>query len=240
MVQKETVKAVAIYGGIGGAVLLGGYGIYKALTTVASGPAGAGIKGCQAQWTAAFQAYNAQYAAYIRQNGGKPLTVQQEQSLQQYVSIMNQAENCIASISNASTTAWKSILTDTALAAVAGATIYASFRAYLNSRGGLLTDGTEARAAARNSTVQDMANNGEITADDAAANVEATQSELSSVEAPAEEEAVGSAASDVIATAEAEGASDIVVEAQVFVTEIVDTVQEVLYAVYAYFVDLFA
>jgi hypothetical protein len=238
------VKPVALYGGAGIGLGLLGYGIYTALSNVTSGgqTGSQTIAGCQAQWQNAFQAYTQQYQAYVKANKGGALTQQQLGALQPYIDIMNSAENCMTTVSNASSTTFANAITEAVLAVAAVAGIVAGFRAYLNYKKGgggpaTITSGSEARSVARSSVAQAEVDAGEISSFDASGLVSQSRS-VGESEASAESTAVGGAADSVLSKATASGDESIVEQAQEFLSTIIDTVVEYVTATYDYFATL--
>ena len=229
------VKPLAIWGSVGAAVVLGGYGIYTLLTNLT---ANQGINACEADWQTAFKGYITEYTVYYNANGKKPLTAQQEANLQPYVTAMNNAETCIQKLQNANTTDFWNSLTIIAVAAVAGTTLYGFFRAYLKRPGGpgTIQSGSEARNAARNSVVQEDADSGAIDAAEAADNVTANQA-ATQEEAATEEAALGDAADAQLA--EAAGDEALTAQIEDFVSLVVDETSYYATLAYDYFIDLF-
>lgn len=231
------IGKAALYGAGAVAIGLVGYGIYSFLAGFSSGP-GKSISDCESNWKTAYQGYIQQYDAFLKQNGGKPLSAQQEAALQPYVTAMNDAEGCLVSVANASTAGFWNAITYTALAVVGVTGAYYAFRAYLNRPGsGFLRNGSEARAAYRNARAQADLDSGAISSEDAQAQVAATNDQVAA-EADSESAALGNAAEGVEKSAVASGDSSLLVQAQEFVQEVVDTISETLADVYAWFADL--
>lgn len=229
------VKPVALWGSVAVAVGLGGYGVYTLLTNLT---ANQGINACEANWKTAFTAYTNQYQTYYNANGHQPLTAEQEAALQPYVKQMNSAESCIQSLQNANTSAFWTTLTEIAVAAVAGTTLYGFFRAYLNRPGGpgTIQSGSEARNAARNSVVQEDADSGVIDSAQAVDNVTANQT-ATQAEAATEETALGDTADAQLA--EAVGDESLVAQIQDFISLVVDETSYYATLAYDYFIALF-
>jgi len=103
------VKPVAIYGSIGGAILIGGYAVYTYFT----GPTTEGISACQQAYKTALVDYGEQYQAMIKQNGGQPLTTQQETYLNGYQTAALNAISCMKKIANYSSSKVTSVVTST-------------------------------------------------------------------------------------------------------------------------------
>lgn len=230
---------VALYGGIAGGVLLGGYGVYTLLNNLSGGGGnpGAGLSVCEQNYQTAFNAYTAQYKAYVKQNGGAPPTTAQENSLTGYTNAMNTAETCVQSEANYSITAWTSFLTNVALLAAGSLTVIYAYKNYLKYRGGQVSSGTEARQAIRNSVAQTEVEDGTMSPADGAANV-AQSRNVAATEAEAENSALGSVASTDLAEATAAGDIGLVDNIQLFVSDAIDTIYTYAAEVYDYFVGI--
>ena len=230
------VKPVAIYGSIGVAVVLVGYGIYQ---YIEGGSEAAAIAGCEAQWQEAYATYSADYQSFIKANGGAALTQQQTTSLQGYVTIMDNAETCMVNAGAAQTTAWTSFFTKVAYAIIAALGAVAAFNAYLAYRGGKLSGGAEARAAGRNALTKTALDNQEVSPDDAAGLFDQTSS-TASAEASAEASSLSQTGNAAVAAAEAEGDTSAVESIQLWLTDVVDTLVVDVTLVYDWFVALLA
>ncbi|HTT74241.1 MAG TPA: hypothetical protein VMG99_08915 [Thermoplasmata archaeon] len=233
------VKPVVLYGGIAGGVILVGYGVYTVLNNVSQNQNQAALNSCAAQWQSAFDAYQTQYKSYVEANGGAALTSTQTANLQGYVSIMNQAEQCILTAGNASTSTWATTLTDIAIAAAVAVGAVAAFRAYLSYRGGLVRSGSEARAAVKSAINQTEASSGSISTDDASGLNEQVASD-GATEAAAEQSALGTTASANLDAATAADDTSLVDSIQSFITTVIDTIVDAVTAVYDYFAALLA
>jgi hypothetical protein len=228
------VKPVVLYGGLAGGVVLVGYGIYSFLSNVSGGQSSQTLNNCEGNWQSAFAAYSAQYQAYVKANGGAALSSTQEASLQQYVALMNSAEQCMLSASNASSQTFASALTSIAIAVAATLGTLGAFRAYLNYRGGQLKSGAEARGAMRNSVVQTDVDAQTLDTADASA-LESQTNATTQSEAEEESAALGSTANADLAAAEAAGDSSLAASIEGFTSTVIDTITDAAYAVFDYF-----
>ena len=227
---------IGIVAGIG----LVGYGVYQFISGAApNSGTKAAITQCGQQWQQAFVAYQKQYSYYLSQNGGQPLTQQQQQSLDPYVTIMNDAEQCSVNAANASTADWTAAITYMALGAIVAASTVLIVRAYLQGRGGVLRNGSEARATVRNAEVQSRVDSGEMDVDTAKANISATQDAVST-EGSSEVDALTGEADSISAEASATGDTSLVDSVSEFISEVIDTIQTTIIDVEIYFEALLA
>ena len=168
--DKPTSKVWIIWVGVAVAVILVGYALYELLI----GNTQASLNTCEQNYKTAFAEYMKQYDAFLNANKGQPLTQQQEASLQPFVTQMNNAEACVQTLGASSIAGFYSTITIIGGLVVASFTFSTFYKIYLGKKGQFVS-GSQQRAAARDSDVQERVNNGTMDADAGAANVNATQ-----------------------------------------------------------------
>ena len=228
----------------GAAIIIIGYGAYQLVTSFSSSTSQA-LRFCEQEYKQELALYNQQLISMIRQNNGQPLTQEQMQTLDPIKQRLADLQACINKNAEYNTDKILQVVTNLGYAAlvtigVTAFSIYA-FKTWVSRTPyGGVSSASEAMQATSNSTIQGMAESGEIGADEATTYTQQVYTDLNEFANSYEIPYINSSAQADLADAESAEDTSLIDSIQQFITEVIDEIVAVLQEIYTYFVALLA